>query len=280
MQPINKRNKMPNELFNEIAKNFFNSIADENDSNEKTFEELTKVFSLYNDKVKKNSVIEHNTQTKQTYLIHISKSIIDKFVPIISKKAAPSEDNTVPRVHVCKTLSGCIAGYYNVVNDSINFKPIKKNNSLSIGSYKGGYYIYVIPFDYCLVPNNKLVFDSDLTGERWLVTYNEKTRYYPAICAGKLVVSAVHHIPRDNQTPIELVKLVLNTQMPLKLNDTISVANGSYEFIYSESNEGFISDFKKITDEEYNKTKQLSASMLSMESVSNIEVSKPVFSNW
>lgn len=59
--------------------------------------------------------------------------------------------------------------------------------------FKNGWYIYKIPFEYCLKPNEELVYDMGLSNEHWLVPYNKETKKYKGEIIAKLIVSEVKY---------------------------------------------------------------------------------------
>lgn len=126
-------------------------------------------LKLLSRKVIKNTTTVTNEELGSP-LLHIAKDYFKGLVPNVSKKASPSEDNTVPRVHTSPSILGCIIGYAGLFGDLHGVgRGIK---------FTGRYYLYHIPFYYALKPNKQLVYDADDTDEHWLITYNTATRVY------------------------------------------------------------------------------------------------------
>lgn len=88
---------------------------------------------------------------------------IREFTPRISTRAAPSEDMSIPRTNTTKNVVNAIDGYSATWGD--------------LHSLEGaGYYVYALPFSLVVKPNSALVFDAAVTGERWIVGYNDEHR--------------------------------------------------------------------------------------------------------
>jgi len=132
----------------------------------------------------------------QDYMLHIStNTAIKEFIPVIGFRQAKTEDRTVPRVCVAKTLLGCFAGYASASSDFINLS----SDGKSAIKYKGGYQIYAIPFTACLAPNKKLVYDAELTEEHWLVAYSQETSKYVPEKAGKVFFNTITFVGHSGE---------------------------------------------------------------------------------
>lgn len=159
------------------------------------------------------------------YLLHISQNDkIKVMTPRIGERQAKMEDRTVPRICVADTLVGAMIGYASVLWDSQNDNNAYTNKK---SHYKGGYYIYAIPFDHCFVPNNKLVYDASMSGEKWLVNYKPGTAEYTPKRIGKVFL-------KEMVTEISLGKRVLNatfyleTEADLWLSERSLLRKGHY----------------------------------------------------
>ena len=71
------------------------------------FEEQIK---LLNPEVINNTRVITADEMGRDYLLHVSNSKFDRLVPIVSKRAAHSEDNTITRIHTSDNLIGCLIG--------------------------------------------------------------------------------------------------------------------------------------------------------------------------
>jgi len=237
-------------------------------------EELRDAVRLMSSGVQKNTSIITPDELGSDFFYHISFGKFSEFVPNISRRAAMTEDNTVPRVHVADTLNNAWNGYASGPYMMANTKPsLNKAKGLK-ADYKGGFYIHRIPFRACLKPNKKMVYDADFTNEHWLVTYNEMTRVFPATCIGRVVGEFVTFIPRTDKMPIELCTLVLEVDSPdgLKLAKGIHLKKGFYR--YKTSTQDGVQDIEEISKSEFLSVKTTSAAMLSE---SEVEVPRFLF---
>jgi hypothetical protein len=207
--------------------------------------------------------------TEGDYLLHVSNSKFDRLVPIVSKRAAHSEDNTVTRIHTSDNLIGCLIGYgqhqWNLIDK-------QKQQKIESGSFLGGYYIHKVNFKVALEPNNKLVYDSNITREKWLITYNEQTVEYPATVIGKVIIDKSEIIGRDNNSSFVRNKFLLELKERTRFFDYpigvraigITLDAGYYKFTLNElTNQP--EEIKKIKQEEFEENKNLKASLLSFE---------------
>lgn len=235
----------------------------ESEQSQKQFQEYVK---LQNDKVKRNIKEVTNESLGQSFLLHIDGKTPNYFIPMMPRRAAPSEDNTVPRVTVSDTLLGCIIGYSAVSHD---FHTQKTN----------GLYINKIDFDYCLQPSTKLVYDADITNEHWLVTYNKDTIKYKPVTIGKMFV---HKITYDrsagNTLTDETAEILIEIEdnIKIKFSESIMLSKGYYRAIIDMTHwEEDKLKVNKISAVEYAKHKNVSASMLD-----NMAVNIPLYTHW
>lgn len=117
--------------------------------------------------------------------------ILKRFIPRLAERPGPKEDKTVPRVHVSDSVIGCVEGMNELVwHLMYGYSGYGSNEKVE---FKNGWYIYKIPFDYCLKPNVELVYDMDWSNEHWLVPYNKETKKYKGEIIAKLIVSEVKY---------------------------------------------------------------------------------------
>ena len=168
--------------------------------------------------VKNNVTIVDGDTFNKGLMYHIGTTDMSNksYIPRIGERQGKTEDRTVPRVTVAPTLLGCIYGYAMVVISG-------KDNNIA------GYYIHSLPFEYCLKPTKKLVFDQELTNEHWLVRYNKDTTVYKASRIGRMVVGKIDIKPRPKKfAEVTLTVLVeVNQEMPF--NEVETMAPGYYQ---------------------------------------------------
>lgn len=224
--------------------------------------EIEHYFSIQSDKVKKNASIVSADELGQDFMLHISKKNMSKtpYTPIIGHRQALSEDRSVPRVTVAPTLLGCIYGFAAMIQHIASYSPEHDKD------YKQGFYIHAIPFEYCLKPNNKLVYDASLTSEHWLVRYNEQTNVYNGKLIGKIFCNKLTFLPVSNKTNTITVELYVSIDKAegIKFNDKVHLDKGFYaiEFEYEKLMLKNKLNPKPITSEEFFNTKKLRADML------------------
>lgn len=126
---------------------------------------------------------------------HISPNReIKNFVPRQMTRTMKGEDITVARVCLGNFLVDALRGYGVLVEDYLTGTGIFDSDN-----WKGGYYIYEVPYQASLVPGVRLNPMAAHTDERWLVDYKRKGQEYPgkiigrffaksAISNGKIVV--------------------------------------------------------------------------------------------
>jgi len=223
---------------------------------------------IQNKNVQENSTIMSHVDVGFKCLLHIDKNVPNEFVPILSRSAAPSENNTCARVAVADTIMGCIIGYCRVLGDSIFYNPKDKAKD----KFRGGYEISEIPFEYCVKPNRKLVYDAERTGEKWLVSYNKKTLTYKPNKIGKLFVSTIVYTNKSGQVPRLTYTFYIqhNKDGGIMFNDTVLLVPGHYkaEWSYDKFECATYKDHKDTivtpcSAGEYEAMKQKTAALLS-----------------
>ena len=245
--------------------------------------ELETISKLYNPRVVKNTTIVTPETLKQDTLFHIALNKRFKLFPNISKRAGANEDNTVTRVHVAPTLIGCYLGYASATYLALNNVPSVKKTSSPTNSpklpsiYKGGFYIHEIPFRCALKPNKSLVYDSDLTDEIWLVSYNEYTKDFPADIIGFLFINKLTYQPVMESLPICIVSVCVKIEkkksIKFSLNNEHQGINKNCPEVLKEGYWIFdinettfeVSNLKAISEKQFNEFKLKTAAMLEFE---------------
>lgn len=150
--------------------------------------------SLYSQKVIDNTEIRHANSFDVPYGLRIDAPPVPAMlVPRMPSSAASTEDKTVPRVITASTLVGCMNGATYVLSRA-------QDNKKTPDSVRNYYHITACMFDYCLLPNNYLVFDAEDTQEQWLISYNKHTRAYRPEWIGEMFVSEVQEKMDPNRT--------------------------------------------------------------------------------
>ena len=232
-------------------------------------QEFLESYELIAPSVRKNTTIVTPETLGQNVFYHIAKTKMKALVPNVSRKAAPSENNTVPRVHVAPTLLGCIAGYTSLFNDAFYLYPTDKKTS---NTWLGGCYIYTIPFEYALKPNSRLLYDAKVSDEHWLITYSKDTITYGPSYVTKMIVVALRSNSFYNGSIIrELDILIEVSASGVHLNKKTYVEGGYYkctliyESTYKDDKESYkwkIDNIESISVGEFRSIKKIHAAML------------------
>lgn len=189
---------------------------------------------------------------------------IKRFTPYVTRRAAYKENISVPRVSVAPSIMGCFIGYVSSWSDIA--WPDHKNKK-----FKNGWYLYRLPYEYCIKPDKKQLFDQEQSNEHWLVTYSPETREYKGEIVAKMFYSELLMSPKTGKVPEYSVKLVVEVLSdPILFGADKVLEKGTY-LIEGPAPEvhGEWSDIKPYTIKsigyaEYARLKGLSADMLSL----------------
>jgi hypothetical protein len=237
-------------------------------NSEQNYLDFKNFIKLQADNVRKNIEEVTNESLGQSFYLHIDRKPPAYFIPRMPQSAASKENYTVPRVTVADTLAGCIQGYGRVEKDFF-------------AESTNGYIINKIDFEYAIKPNSKLVFDAEETGEAWLVTYNLDTRKYKPEPIGKVFVSNInYHYASSDQKALSSITYYIEIEQDImiRISDSITVGKGYY-LIEEDPNSGpskeIIKTYKSISKAEYERSKKLSASMLT-----DTCINVPIYDKW
>lgn len=241
-------------------------------------EQLESYLEIQNRKVRNNVEIVEAKDLELPFMLHIDKKPPAKFIPMMPRRAADSEDNTMPRVTVADTLMGCIIAYGSFWSD-FYYDDVQ------------GYIISAIDFESALKPTDKLVYDASSTNEHWLVGYNTKNLSFKPRSVGKLFATdiKVARFYKDGKLQVGDQSLIFY----IELEETILLAKkrkvepGYYRVSLSHENISrhicFDSDkelvIEKITAREYQAKKKVSAVLLHADNTVETK-KKPVYAGW
>lgn len=182
--------------------------------------DLKETLSLFNKVVLANTTLETSEDIKKInqtgFLYHINIESIKTFIPNVSRRGALTEDNTVPRIHTGIDLLGCLRGYASLFTEYLDLNSPGGFDKKIRG--KNYFYFNVFDFEYCLKPNNELVYDTSYTKERWLFAFDKNTKYYKPLAtfeiiyrsvnlkrySGELVLDIVFNINNDTDLDISI----------------------------------------------------------------------------
>lgn len=243
--------------------------------------DFNKWFSIQSKEVQQNSKIVSSDELGQDYMLHIDKTTPEFFTPMMPRSAGQNECNLTPRVSVAPDLIGCVIGYARVESD---FAEGTNPDKIKTTGFRGGYDICELKFKHCLAPNNNLVYDAEISGEHWLVSYNkETTDYYPSK-VGSMFLSSINYESVTGQKPIATITYYLQVIKENGINYGLGreLGKGHYlctlVFDRSKNKGDLIKDKCTVVSKtglEYADAKKLNAAMLGLE----FKV-KPRYMNW
>jgi hypothetical protein len=236
--------------------------------NAEDFDAISQALNTLSEKARNNVTIVSKDDARTPYMLHITKDKNPKYIPRIGTKQASSEDRTVPRVTVADTIVGCILGYY-LLPEEVFY---------SEKDFHNGVYIRKIPFEYCLKPNNKLVYDHSATNEHWLIPYNRETTEYKSEKVGTIIISKIEIIPVSGKPPEKVMHLQLELKEDLWLSDITLLEAGYWEVVYQITKTASYAGLRNLTSRKIDKsqyvgTKEKVAVLLSSASTNH-------FSSW
>lgn len=229
-------------------------------------EELNQTLKLYSPKIVKKLSIISKEDLGQPELFHIATQRFTTLLPNVSKRAAWSEDNTIPRVHTAPTLLGCVDGYASMFDIAMHEPPSGKKKD----DYRGGFYIYFIPFDYALKPTKQLVYDAELSDEHWLVAFNAETRQYKPSSIGRLVISTVTLSPSSEGKIKQLLNVYVEIpkDAKLRLHENVWLTEGYWRIEMERAaawHETIITKYKSVNQNVFETEHQEHAALLNYE---------------
>ncbi len=210
-------------------------------------------------------LVKPYTGTKENpNLIHISTNgKIKEFIPMVSRRTGGKEDRSVPRVSTAPHLLGCINGYSAIVEDFLNnFK----------GEWEGGYYIYDIPYAVAGTPDKELLYDVEVTDERWIVPFDAKHRVIEPRRLGKIILASLHiaNSKGDKRvwSPVFFVQVTDKTPVFLTANVALTQGYWRVQIDSAKDTAAFSENslsFSEITRTEFMEVKKVTAGLLSYE---------------
>jgi len=166
-------------------------------------EEIKQWLSLQPTNIKSAVKFSHIDEAGPMYHMSLDGEI-SKFIPFVPRRAANKENVSVPRVSVAPSIMGCFIGYM------ASWKDIAwPGDNVKNKKFKNGWYLYELPYEYCIKPNKKLLFDQENSNEHWLVTYSPATREYRPVIVAKMFYSELNIMPKAGSVPEYRTKLVI-----------------------------------------------------------------------
>lgn len=207
----------------------------------------------------------------RNFLLHMSKDAhLKALTPYVTARAKSDENRTVNRVSMSPNIAACILGYENSVKDFFQGKDGKDGTGTREVRWRGGWYLYAVPFRYALKPATGLLADGDRTGEHWLVTYNEATRVYTPQPVGKFFYRTLQYRgPVGQQTLTAEIIVAITSKVGIPFGPKTLLAPGYWRVITSQLfevkalHEVEVSKVTALTEAEYEAIKVPIADLLS-----------------
>jgi len=242
-------------------------------------EEIDHWMQLQSPLVRKNAKIVTPEDLGIKHLFRIDKEVQKVYIPRLPYTAAKDEvieNASTPRICMGRSLMGCVIGYNRWKDDIYNSMG---KSTTKVTGYHGGYIVQTIPFNYAITINKKLLWESEATGEVWLVAYNKATATYKSTAIGKLFCTSLEIAPRAKSDPLMVAEFYLEHDyaegLPF-LDEGEAKPKGFYRIKAKFDNLGVSSmvgcnakdkeiyEFTEVSEAEYNEFKSLTASLLSL----------------
>lgn len=208
----------------------------------------------------------------RNYVLHISKNKdLDVMVPYVCMRTQKGEDRTVPRVSTSPSLAACLIGYDSSIEEWLEGKKDTDGHGQNEIPWCGGWYIYAIPFEYALLPSQKLLKAARQTDELWLVSYNKSTWSYRPRKVGKLFYTAVSHKSDgpDKKLEIDLCIELTHPGIRIPFSKGVVLDPGYYQITSDRLldqpglDHVVVDKMKKLTEAQYAAIKLPAAALLS-----------------
>lgn len=191
-------------------------------------------LDLFSPKVRENVTVKHCSEFPVSVAFHITKpGVPNPFWPRMPASASDQEDKTVPRVIAASTLVGCMNGAAFILDNARDSKFRPKEE-------RSNYYVILgMKFEYCLCPNNKLVYDAEDTQEQWLITYNEETKFYRHFNVGEFFIHSIQETITPNKThnpTLVITYLKLGKGQKLAITQNRLIDEGCYKIVFDLTN--------------------------------------------
>lgn len=195
-------------------------------------------------------------------LYHISKNPnIKEFYPMVTNRTVENEDRRIPRICVSNSIAGCVSGYANVFEDLTEDE-----------DWRGGYYIYALPFKVAAIPDASLLASVAETDEIWIVGQDEAHRSINAQVIGKIIpvrYSIENRGSDEKEVRLELaVQIYDRAAIPLDREATVGWGFHTFTLFKKASKEFYelhALNYRVIDEEYWRQIKSRCAGLLSMD---------------
>lgn len=211
-------------------------------------------------KAQKNLEIVESTDVNP-FMLRIDNVVPKFFTPLLPLSSAELkfEDRSVPRVCVAHDLVSCILGIARLHKEFLdNNVPDDKNKKGNI------YHISALPYILAVKPNDKLLYDVDLTNEHWLIGYNKDNQKFYPISVGKLFITNLNvtYKEHNNHKPLMYMEcfIHISSDKGIMIKPGKKVERGYYKLLIEKDNNGKLR-LGEIEKADFNQMKRIVVSI-------------------
>lgn len=210
-------------------------------------------------------------QLGRNFLLHMSKdSRLREMIPYVSTRTVRHENRSVARICVGSTIAACILGYGGAMIDFLEGSDTSDGKGKASVEWRGGWYLYALPFQYALKPSKDLLRNVDLSDEHWLVSYNQHTQVYFPQQVGKFFYRTVNQQGHGTSRKIVIeIILEITCDVPVPFGPNEKLKKGYWRIVVTglhdvkHHDQVRIDSKRELTYGEYLALKTPSADLLS-----------------
>ncbi len=235
-------------------------------------------------KIKDNIKIVESTDT-QPFVLRIDNKTPKYFEPLVPLSTSSDEDRSLPRVCVSSNLTDAILGIARLPKMFIenNFYNEAVDPDAGINKKSNIFHISLIPYNYAVKANEKLLPDVELTNEMWLVGYNkDNQKYYPEVVGHMFITNInITYKEHNNKKPLVYLDCYINIEKDIDvyLKPNRKVSKGYYNLKIEKDNNGDLR-LSKIDKKDFDKLSKVVLSKESFQELQNIEYKKSLIDRW
>lgn len=194
---------------------------------------LAETVELFNPNVRKNTKLAHKSEFPVPVAFHITTpGVPNPFWPRLPASGSSQEDQTVPRIITASTLVGCMNGACYILGNGRD----RKSGKDRVINY---YHILGIHFEWCMLPNNTLVYDAEDTQEQWLITYDKETKSYRHHMVGEFFLHAISEVvtsAKEHNPTQTTFYCKINKDKELPITTGVVLKEGYYKLVFDFTN--------------------------------------------
>ena len=235
-------------------------------------------------KLKDNIKIIESTES-QPFVLRIDNRVPKYFEPLVPLSTSSDEDRSLPRVCVSSNLTDAILGIARLPKIFIenNFYNQALDPEVGINKKSNIFHISLIPYNYAVMANEKLLPDVELTNEMWLIGYNkDNQRFYPEVVGHMFITNInITYKEHNNKKPLVyfdcFISIEKDTDVYLKPNRKVS--KGYYSLRIEKDNNGDLR-LSKIDKKDFDRLSKVVLSKENLQESKNIEYKNSLMDRW